>query len=240
MNTINCRIKTNDFSDSPGVGVTPAEVILLRTVHDKHAGGCCIRNARPAGQAMTQTGVKPATVTQTDTGGVEVTMKTTVPVERPRTDAEEIARLRAKYQVRAKSGAPGTHICDELFGGTGLAVRLPQTFAELPEKFKQGLIIEIPRPEAGNVALLDGGKDEAGEDENHTDDKTDPASGTDDGKKNPGATASSVRDELLPKTKGELVEIATSYGVENVGKLNKSELIEAILAKAGYAEPATA
>ena len=232
MNTINCRIKTNDFSDSPGVGVTPAEVILLRTVHDKHAGGCCILKARPAGVAMTQTGMKPGTVTQTDGSGIEVTMKTTVPVERERTDAEEIARLRAKYQVRAKSGAPGTHICDELFGGTGLAVRLPQTFAELPEKFKQGLVIEIPRPTASNAELLDGvtAKPEA---ESETQKTTNPTPETETAK--PG-----VRDELLPKTKGELMDIAKEYGVENVGKLNKAELIEAILAKAGYAEPATA
>ena len=237
MNTINCRIKTNDFSDSPGVGVTPAEVILLRTVHDKHAGGCCILKARPAGVAMTQVGVKPGTVTQTDTGGVEVTMKTTVPTERERTDAEEIARLRAKYQVRAKSGAPGTHICDELFGGTGLAVRLPQTFAELPEKFKQGLVIEIPRPQESNAALLDGVQEQA------------PAAGT-PAEPTPIAAAEapvetkptgSPREELLTKTKGQLVEIAEGYQVANVGKLNKAELIEAILAKAGYtAEPATA
>ena len=234
MNTINCRIKTNDFSDSPGVGVTPAEVILLRTVHDKHAGGCCIIKARPAGVAMTQTGVKPGTVTQTDGSGIEIIMKTTVPVERERTDAEEVARLRAKYQVRAKSGAPGTHICDELFGGTGLAVRLPQTFAELPEKFKQGLVIEIPRPQATNAALLDGEptKVETGADASNTDDKA-----KEDGGKE---KETSAREVLLSKPKVELVEIATEYGVDNAGKLNKAELIEAILAKAGYAEPATA
>lgn len=220
MNTIKCRIKTNDFSDAPGEGVTPAEVILLRTVHDKHAGGCCIKLAQPSGVAMTQTGVKPVVIKATDGSGNEIEMKSTEPVLRERTDAEEIARLRAKYQVRAKSGAPGTHICDDLFGGSGVVPILPKTFAELPERYRQGLKIEVKPVEATSVAALDGVVEEA----------------TQTAAPNPTAP----RDELLAKTKGELVTIANEYGVENVGKLNKAELIEAILTKAGYSDPVTA
>lgn len=230
MNTINCRIKTNDFSDTAGVGVTPAEVILLRTVHDKHAGGCCILKARPAGIAMTQVGQKPKVIKTEDTDGNPIEMKTTEPTERPRTDAEEIARLRAKYQVRAKSGAPNSHICDDLFGGTGVVNRLPQTFAELPDQFKKGLIIEIPRPEATNVALLDGEAATPSPEEPPAAPAPAPVT----------APTSNPRDELLAKTKGELVEIATSYGVEDFAKFNKAELVEAILNKAGYGPEAKA
>lgn len=233
MNTINCRIKTNDFSDTAGIGVTPAEVILLRTVHDKHAGGCCILKARPAGIAMTQVGQKPKVLKVDDTDGNPIEMKTTEPTERPRTDAEEISRLRAKYQVRAKSGAPNSHICDDLFGGSGVVTRLPQTFAELPDQFKKGLIIEIPRPEATNVALLDGDSADP-----TTDGETEGGKQADPDLQKPNTA--NPREELLAKTKGELVEIATSYGVEDFAKMNKAELIEAILKKAGYGEQAKA
>jgi hypothetical protein len=226
MNTIKCRIKTNDFSDAPGVGVTPAEVILLRTVHDKHAGGCCIKLAQPSGVAMTETGVKPKIIKTTDGSGNEVEMKTTEPVLRERTDAEEIVRLRAKYQVRAKSGAAGTHICDDLFGGSGVVPILPKTFAELPERYRQGLKIEVKPVEAVSVAALDGVTEQT------------PSPEVIAASAAPSPT--SPRDELLAKTKGELVTIATEYKVENVGKLNKAELIEAILTKAGYTDPVTA
>lgn len=210
MNTINCRIKTNDYSDSPGIGVTPAEVILLRTVHDKHAGGCCIKKARAAGVAQTEVGRKPKNVTTTDGAGNEITMKTSEPVYRERTDAEEIQRLRQKYQVRARSGAPGTHICDDLFGGAGMFIRLPGTFAELPEKFGKGLNIEAPAPEpqaaeaVGNQATV----------ETIT----------------PLPPAKSPREELLAHSKKELLALAAANGAEVNDAQTKAEIVEAILA----------
>lgn len=153
MNTINCRIKVNDFQDVAGREVTPAEVILLRTLHDKQAGGCCIKLAVPAGVAMTEIGRKRVKKKMTDSDGNEIEIDTSEPKLRERTDEEEIARLRQKYQARAKSGAPGSHICDDIFGGSGVVPRLPQTFAELPKNFRIELtapkppVAEEPTPE---------------------------------------------------------------------------------------------
>ncbi|TSA41088.1 MAG: hypothetical protein D4R57_01030 [Verrucomicrobiales bacterium] len=216
MNTIKCRIKVDDFSDVPGEGVTPAEVIVARTLFDKIAGGCCIKKARASGHAMTQTGVRPGKIKQTDVSGIEVEMKIVIPVERERTDAEELIRLRSKYKARAKSGAPDTHICDDLFGGAGLVAKLPQTFDELPARFKQGLNIELPEKAETIVEDVPRGTSE-------------PTSNPETG----------PREDLLGRSKAELVKIAGEYQIENTAKLNKAELIEAILSKAGYAEPAT-
>lgn len=219
MNTINCRIKINDFQDIAGDGVTPAEVILARSIHDNHAGGCCIKNAMPAGKAMTRVGGKLVTKIMQDAEGNEIEVKVDEPKLRYRTDDEELTRLKQKYQVRAKSGAPGTHLCDDLFGGPGTAIRLPQTFAELPAKFK----ITVIQPQAAPADL---------DPQEPTPPPGVPESGTAGGDAKPAGP----RSELEKKTKDELVAIAESYGIplKEAAEKKKAELVDAILAKAGY------
>ena len=140
MNTVNCRIKVNEYSTVECQGLTPAEALVVQTIHNKNAGGCCIQSAVPAGEA----------------GENEYKMDRGVKVVagwRPRTDEEELARLRGKYKERAKSGAYGSHICDDLFGVPGTAVRLPQTFRELPPAFRE---FARPQPAAVVAGDMDG------------------------------------------------------------------------------------
>lgn len=129
MNTIKCRIKLNEYQDVAGVGITPAEAVLLRTLHapadamlakgtsDKEESLALwkfITNPVGTGKAMTET---------PDPEDPDKTVKT------DRTNAEECARLRMKYPVRAKSGGHGTHILDDLY--PGLSPELPQTFVQI-------------------------------------------------------------------------------------------------------------
>ena len=135
MNTINCRIVQNEYQDIPGENVTPAEAVIIRHIHDKgaanesktaapeqkgafwkvlrHVTACTV-----AQQMVLKTKTDPKTKEQID-----------VETYRPRTDAEELQRLRAKYNVRAKGGAPGTHILDDLFPGD--SPKLPETVEEI-------------------------------------------------------------------------------------------------------------
>ena len=46
-----------------------------------------------------------------------------------RTNQQEVARLRSHYNVRAKSGAHGSHILDDLFPGQN--PQLPETFEDI-------------------------------------------------------------------------------------------------------------
>lgn len=126
MNTINCRIKLNDHADVAGVSITPAEVIILRKLHDHHAGGNCIIAPVAAGKAMVF--VPPAE----EGGKAEV---------RERTDAEEYMRLRKKYPQRESPDKPNSSFIDPLFPGISTGTgRLPASFNELPPQYAIGAI----------------------------------------------------------------------------------------------------
>lgn len=126
MNLINCRVKINDYHTGLVENVTPAEVIVLRHLHDAAAGGNCITEARKAGAALMHVpGLDGAR-----------------PVIRPRTTEEEYARLRSKYKGMSASGKPGTTFLDDLFPGVALGTQdLPATFEALPKA--RGLAVEI-------------------------------------------------------------------------------------------------
>jgi hypothetical protein len=118
MNTINCRLKLNEYHSGPGKNITPAEALILRALHDP-AG------AMSGSWFMFQNPVP---------SGVAKTARPNPDYELPdiltdRTDAEEYSRLRKKYNVRAKSKAPGSHILEDMF--PGINPRMPQTFSEI-------------------------------------------------------------------------------------------------------------
>jgi len=77
MKTINCRIKLHEFADISGLGITPAEAVVLQTLHGANAGGAgkVIMNPVAAGEVK-------------------------------RSDVEEVNRLMGKYPVRGKSEQP--------------------------------------------------------------------------------------------------------------------------------------
>ena len=101
MNTIQCRIKLDDYTDIAGNDVTPAEVVILRALHSKQAKGDPIVGAYRGGVAL-RNGV-------------------------PRTDEEEYNRLLSKYP--GKNPKTDRLIVEELLGNR--FQRLPQTFDEI-------------------------------------------------------------------------------------------------------------
>jgi hypothetical protein len=126
MNLINCRVKLNDYHVGSVDNVTPAEVVVLRHLHDRHAGGNCIVEANKAGKALMHVpgeDGQPSTI-------------------RDRTSQEEYNRLRAKYQGWSAPDKPGTSFLDDLFPGvkTG-AQALPTSFEALPPAI--GLAVEV-------------------------------------------------------------------------------------------------
>lgn len=134
MNTVNCRAKINEYQDIAIIGATPAELIVLREIHapslgqqakiartpeEKNACWSFLTHVKPAGKAMSAFDEDSPKAKRTD-----------------RSNAEEIARLRAKYLMRAKSGAQGSHVLDDIFPGQN--PELPETFEEI------GLLVAEP------------------------------------------------------------------------------------------------
>lgn len=103
MNTINCRIQVDEYTNVPGVDVTPAEVLILRHLHTKSAKGDPIKDATRGGIALRN--------------------------GQPRTDQEEHLRLRNKYP--GKNPKTDRAIVEEILGNRFQA--LPQTFDELAQ-----------------------------------------------------------------------------------------------------------
>lgn len=130
MNLINCRVKLNDYHIGSVDSVTPAEVVVLRHLHDRHAGGNCIVEANKAGKALMHV---PGEDGKPDSIRERI---------RERTSEEEYARLRQKYQGWSAPDKPGTSFLDDLFPGvrTG-ANKLPSSFESLPAAI--GLAVEV-------------------------------------------------------------------------------------------------
>lgn len=137
MNQINCRVKLNDHHIGLVENVTPAEVIVLRHIHDLGAGGNCIVQAVRAGAAL---------MSIPGANGEPTTI-------RGRSSAEEYARLRKKYPARSSPDKPNSTFLDDLFPGvkTG-AQELPTSFEALPPELRP---CEIKAAPAKFVRTLD-------------------------------------------------------------------------------------
>jgi hypothetical protein len=126
MRTINCRIKVNEHQDVAGRGITPAEAVLLRAMHDPTAAKYAKAEAPEQQKKFWGVIVNPI-------AAEEVT----------RSNGEEVARLRGKYHQRAKSQAHDSHFIDDIF--PGMNPELPETFAEI------GLEIAPPAEKAAKT-----------------------------------------------------------------------------------------
>ena len=101
-------------------GITPAEALILKKMHNQYSNSAPLRDLVITGEATElDTFGKPATVT---VKGKEV------PSTKPRTDAEECARLRRKY-VGYVEKKPAF----EAVFGTASIIKLPATFEEIRE-----------------------------------------------------------------------------------------------------------
>lgn len=109
MKQANVDLKIDKFGSTiPLTGVTPAELFYLVADHHQNAGGDPVVTLTETGEAVTFTGEM-----KKNTKGVDE------PVLRPRSESEELARLRMKY--------PSNRL-GKIFGG--YAPRLPETFEE--------------------------------------------------------------------------------------------------------------
>lgn len=50
MKTINCRIRLHEYSDVAGIGITPAEAVVLQQLHGANAGGPVIQKPVASGE----------------------------------------------------------------------------------------------------------------------------------------------------------------------------------------------
>lgn len=128
MRLINAELKLNEYHQKAVRGLTPAEVVVLRTMHDVQAGGCCVKNPVAAGE--------------------KTSFVNAAGEKKPWTNGEEVARLKSKYRVRGKSGQPGTHLVDDLFPGAN---------PDLPDTFSHpmvGLKVAVPGEAAAEAAPL--------------------------------------------------------------------------------------
>lgn len=139
----------------PKTNVTPAEALVLHKLFYQNAQGRPLRDFEILpGEAVTETGHRKEKVRRKNLEGVEVEAEISVPITRPRTAQEEIARLRRAYPgtVKDESGksAPVVNVCFP-----GQIKHLPMTFEELegnvtgiePGFFKR-LETSAPEPES--------------------------------------------------------------------------------------------
>ena len=149
MNTIKCGLKLNEQHTGIGVGITPAEALVLNAIHypgvndnaekpqfpvivSPVADGIALTEDQPSVPAEEQK-LNPIT-------GKVIPAVPAIPAKtHERTDSEELARLKRKY-TQTLDGDPKKHIVTQLF--PGIAPKLPATFEEI------GLKIAAPEKTA--------------------------------------------------------------------------------------------
>ena len=133
MQTINCGLKLNEYHTGVATGVTPAEALVITAIHSPgvDAGQFpAIVSPVLAGEAVTvDSPAVPAEEEQHLLGGRVIPAKDAIPAKtHPRTDAEELARLKNRY-TQTLEGDPKKHVVSQLF--PGIAPKLPATFEEI-------------------------------------------------------------------------------------------------------------
>lgn len=127
MNTIHCRVKQNEYQDIGKRHVTPAEALVLRSIHDPAAATFASQATSPEEIAgFWKVLVNPVASGEAETAVHDADGK--VISKHARTNGEELARLRNLYPTRSRVN-PKQHLIDELF--PGLNPQLPATFQEI-------------------------------------------------------------------------------------------------------------
>lgn len=117
-------------------GLTPPEVLILHNLHREYANGS------PLGDFFVQKGEavtidEPGKAAEEEyynpsTGKTVPAKPAVAPKSHPRTNAEEVARLKRKYTGNITVGGVATPAFIAVFG-SALTVKLPTTFAEIEE-----------------------------------------------------------------------------------------------------------
>jgi hypothetical protein len=133
MNTIRCRVRQNEYQNIGKTGVTPAEALLLRAIHDPAAHAAA--SSATGGEVQALWKVLDNVAAEGPALHSTVDPETEQTVSTPRTQTQEIARLRQKYPTRSREN-PKALLVDELF--PGIKPSLPETFEDI------GLEVEAP------------------------------------------------------------------------------------------------
>ena len=134
MQTINCGLKLHENHTGVGVGITPAEVLVLTQIHspgvDRGQYPVIVDAVLNDGEAVTiETPSVAAEEEQHLLGGKVIPAKEAVPAKtHTRTDAEEYDRLKAKYH-QTVDGDPKKTVVSQLFNA--LNPSLPKTFGDI-------------------------------------------------------------------------------------------------------------
>lgn len=116
MRTINALIVLDKDHSHPVTGITPAEALILRALHNPDV---------PTQPEDPNDPYLPFPVLKDPVAGEDV----------ERTDRQELARLKYKYNVFSKK-TPNKHVVEDVFPGAN---------PKLPESFKEiGLRVAVP------------------------------------------------------------------------------------------------
>lgn len=261
-------IRRNSFTIDVKRDLTPAEVLLLATIHHKNAQGSPLGDDwAVSGEAIT---VETPSIPAEDESFNPQTGKTTpakpfVPAKtHPRTNAEEVARLRKKYanaRVKLENGTEA-----EAFSSVfpGVMPKLPQTFDEIEDavgvKFPPAsdapkiitdaqayrtLLLDKPRHVLVTMARNLKVKIEVADDNTTIVDRIIAAESAESGETVPiNGQAPQLSDkekfvgEAITFTVAELKDQAAKRGVTLKGDEKKAEIIEALwVAIVGTSEP---
>lgn len=131
MQQANARLKISRFTDVPVTGLTPAEQVVLHIIHSANVGEEPIFDIKPDGEAQVEAGREDAVPAVGKPGDDDYEPAVPEKVEcRPRTNAEELRRLRSKYG--ALTNKKGDKIIKLIWPGMDAA--LPQKFEDVKLK----------------------------------------------------------------------------------------------------------
>lgn len=262
-------IRRNPHSIDVKRELTPAEVLLLATIHHKNSQGSPLGDDwAVTGEAIT---VEVPSIPAEDESFNPQTGKTTpakpaVPAKtHKRTNAEEVARLRKKYvnaRVRLENGTEA-----EAFSSVfpGIMPKLPQTFDEIEEavgkqfpplsdapkpisdaKAYRTLLLDKPRHALVTMALKLKLKIEVADDNTTIVDKIIAAENAEAGETvaiTDNNKASSAKEKFVAEasefTVAELKDQATKHEIKLAGTEKKAEIIEALWTAIGGAAEPT-
>ena len=128
MQVGNARLKISRFTDVPVAGITPAELVILHIIHNANVGEDPVVNIIVEGEAQQVVERTPAVVAVGKPGDEDYEPASPEKVvTRPRTNAEELRRLRGKYGALANK--KGDKIVKLIWPGTD--ANLPQKFEDV-------------------------------------------------------------------------------------------------------------
>lgn len=154
MEVANCTVTVSPEHSLPLRDVTPAEALILRTLHFKGSNGSPLSEIEVTGKAVTiVTAARSGQPEYYDPnkGRTIPAVEPVAAVTKPRTNEEEKIRLKRKYTAVID----GMAAFDKVFG-TAVSITLPKTFDEISEQLQvpvKGLVVVAPEtaPESDSV-----------------------------------------------------------------------------------------